>query len=139
MENLTVCRHALWRKDMLNREDLESGRLPEEPYSGGKQDAGTETVQMQQNAEEPVPAQNEQYRNFIVRYSQNVRGPVDYESDRTFQIINERFGIIYVPVQQVPELEFTSYTYSSIPKCYTYMDLEGLSASELPDCMNILI
>lgn len=129
VENLTVCRHALWRKDMLNREDLESGRLPEEPYSGGKQDAGTETVQMQQNAEEPVPAQNEQYRNFIVRYSQNVRGPVDYESDRTFQIINERFGIIYVPVQQVPELEFTSYTYSSIPKCYTYMDLEGLSAS----------
>lgn len=76
-----------------------------------------------------VPAQNEEYRNFIVRYSQNVHGSMDYESDRTFQIINERFGIIYTPARQVPELEFTSYTYSSIPKCYTYMDLGGLAAS----------
>ena len=45
------------------------------------------------------PAQDQNYRNYIVRYSQNIYGSTDYESDRTFQIINERFGIIYTPNQ----------------------------------------
>ena len=74
------------------------------------------------------PAQDQNYRNYIVRYSQNIYGSTDYESDRTFQIINERFGIIYTPAEQTSP-EFNSYTYSSVPKCYTYMDLGGLSAS----------
>ena len=76
-----------------------------------------------------VPAQNEQYENFIVRYKQNMNGLSEYQSDQTFQIINETFGILYVQEGQVQELEFSSYSYSSIPKCYTYMDLGGLRAS----------
>ena len=70
-----------------------------------------------------VPAQDQQYQNFIVRYNQNLHGDFDYESDDTFQIVNDLFGILYVPEQDVPALEFNSYSYSSIPKCYTYMDL----------------
>ena len=76
-----------------------------------------------------VPAQNEQYENFIVRYKQNMNGLSEYQSDQTFQIINETFGILYVQEGQVQELEFSSFSYSSIPKCYTYMDLGGLRAS----------
>ena len=70
----------------------------------------------------PVPAQNQQYENFIIRYKQNTHGGFDYESDETFQIVNDLFGILYVPMQEVPELELSSYSYSSIPRCYTYMD-----------------
>ena len=62
------------------------------------------------------PAQDQNYRNYIVRYSQNIYGSTDYESDRTFQIINERFGIIYTPAEQTSP-EFNSYTYSSVRKC----------------------
>ena len=112
---------------MLRSEDYEANFKEE---SGVPKEELRAQQQEQENGEkEPVPAQNEQYRNFIVRYNQNINGLIDYESDRTFQIINERFGIIYAPAQQVSELEFTSYTYSSIPKCYTLMDLGGLSAS----------
>ena len=77
----------------------------------------------------PVPAQNQQYENFIIRYKQNTHGGFDYESDETFQIVNDLFGILYVPMQEVPELELSSYSYSSIPRCYTYMDTGVLSAS----------
>ena len=77
----------------------------------------------------PVPAQNQQYENFIIRYKQNTQGGFDYESDETFQIVNDLFGILYVPMQEVPELELSSYSYSSIPRCYTYMDTGVLSAS----------
>ena len=78
---------------------------------------------------DPVPAQNENYENFIVRYCQHMHGQSEYQSDETFQIINEMFGILYTPEAEVPELEFNSYSYSSIPKCYVPMDLGGLSAS----------
>lgn len=77
----------------------------------------------------PVPAQNQQYENFIIRYKQNTQGGFDYESDETFQIVNDLFGILYVPMKEVPELELSSYSYSSIPRCYTYMDTGVLSAS----------
>ena len=76
-----------------------------------------------------VPAQSQQYQNFIVRYNQNLHGDFDYQSDDTFQIVNDLFGILYVSEQDVPDLEINSYSYSSIPKCYTYMDLGALSAS----------
>lgn len=76
-----------------------------------------------------VPAQDQQYENFIVRYKQNIHGGFPYESDENFQIVNDLFGILYVPMQEVPELELNSYSYSSIPRCYTYMDTGALSAS----------
>ncbi len=77
----------------------------------------------------PVPAQNQQYENFIIRYKQNTHGGFDYESDENFQIVNDLFGILYVPMQEVPEMELSSYSYSSIPRCYTYMDTGVLIAS----------
>ena len=45
-----------------------------------------------------------------------------------FRSSTSGFGIIYTPAEQTSP-EFNSYTYSSVPKCYTYMDLGGLSAS----------
>ncbi len=121
-------------ENMLRKEDFEE--MDQERLYGGQikeKSAGCSlpdsSVVMQQEETEPVPAQNEQYQNFIVRYNQNIYGELEYESDKTFQIINDRFGILYVPAGQVTKLEFTSYTYSSIPKCYTYMDLGGLAAS----------
>ena len=50
----------------------------------------------------PVPAQNQQYENFIIRYKQNTQGGFDYESDETFQIVNALFGILYIPMKEVP-------------------------------------
>ena len=76
-----------------------------------------------------VPAQNQQYENFIIRYKQNIQGIPEYQPDETFQIINDLFGVLYVPMQEIPELELNSYSYSSIPRCYTYMDTGALSAS----------
>lgn len=55
---------------------------------------------------DPVPAQNENYENFIVRYCQHMYGQSEYQSDETFQIINEMFGILYTPDVEVPKLEF---------------------------------
>lgn len=95
-----------------------------------------EMLHMQQEDQEDaeagqdiVPAQSERYQNFIVKYNQNIFGPVDYISDGTFQIINDFFAVLYVPADQSPELEINSYTYNSIPNCYTYMDMESLDAS----------
>ena len=76
-----------------------------------------------------VPAQDQKYENFIVRYNQNTHGASRYESDEGFQIINDIFGILYVPVSDVAELELSSYSYSSIPRCYTYMDIGALNTS----------
>ena len=84
---------------------------------------------MQQENFEPVPAQNENFKNFIVRYNQNVHGPVDYVSGGTFQIIDDLFAVLYVPSETQPDMEITSFSYNSIPKCYTHMDLESLNLS----------
>lgn len=76
-----------------------------------------------------VPAQSQDYGDFLVKYVQNIHGPIDVISDASFQVINEIFGVAYVPLDQVGELQINSYSYNSIPKCYTYMDMEALSAS----------
>lgn len=110
---------------MLRKEDYE----PETEISG---EEGQE-ITLCQNGEHTetatVPAQDEDYQSFIVRYNQNVNGTIRYESDRTFQIIDDLFGVTYVPSSAVPEPLISSYSYSSVPKCYTYMDQGALSAS----------
>lgn len=83
-----------------------------------------------------VPAQSEEYQNFIVRYNQNVYGPIMYQSDITFQIINDLYGVIYIPAQQQIELQVNSSSYHSIPKCYTYMDMTALNASGITRLQN---
>lgn len=83
-----------------------------------------------------VPAQSEDYKNFIVRYNQNIYGPVVYQSDITFQIVNDLYGIIYVPAEQQRDIQISSSSYNSIPKCYTYMDIEALNASNITKLQN---
>ena len=84
----------------------------------------------------PVPAQNQQYENFIIRYKQNTQGGFDYESDETFQIVNDLFGILYVPMKEVPELEFTyKYDMQSFFNYFSFLnvtkvaELAGINAS----------
>ena len=126
---------------MLKKEDYEPGLWTEEKNLTVEETRLPFTEELagviphpEENREIPdgiqvVPAQNESYQNFIIRYSRNVDGAVNYESDRSFQIINELFGVIYIPASQVPESVINSYSYSSVPKCYTYMDQGGLNAS----------
>ena len=106
--------------------------LREEDYEGGLGRTALrcmeETGEMGDVPEVP-PAQNEAYQSYIVRYNQNVHGTVEYESDATFQIVNELFGIIYIPAGKEQEPELNSYSYSSVPKCYTYMDQGSQNAS----------
>lgn len=83
-----------------------------------------------------IPAQSEEYRNYIVRYNQNIYGPIVYQSDITFQIINDLYGIIYIPAEQQPEIQINSSSYHSIPKCYTYMDFEALNAANITRLQN---
>lgn len=83
-----------------------------------------------------IPAQNEDYRNYIVKYNRNISGEVSYVSDISFQIINDLYAVLYVPAQQQPDIVLNSYSYRSIPKCYTYMDLESLNASGVTRLQN---
>lgn len=76
-----------------------------------------------------VPAQSERFGDFIVKYQQNVSGPQVSGEDTSFLPVNQFYGILYIPLSQVGELQINSYSYNSIPKCYTYMDLDGLNAS----------
>lgn len=109
------------------------------------QEAGYENKEIQIQQEIPEangqgaqipPAQNEAYGDFIVKYVQNIHGPIDFVSDASFQIINEMFGVVYVPLGEIEPLEINSYTYNSIPKCYTYMDTEALAASGIHRLQN---
>ena len=47
----------------------------------------------------------------------------------SFQAINEIFGVLYVPLESMGEIEVTGISYNSIPKCYTYMDMEAAGKS----------
>lgn len=86
-------------------------------------------AQQEEEALSVVPAQSDLYKDFIIKYNQNIFGPIDYASDGTFQIINDFFAVLYTRAELIPELEVNSYTYNSIPNCYTYMDTESLNSS----------
>ena len=75
------------------------------------------------------PAQSEHFGDFIVKYMQNVENTMELFPGTTFQTVNEIFGILYVPLENTGELEITGTSYNSIPKCYTYMDMEAAGAS----------
>lgn len=109
---------------MLGKEDYEPGL-----ESFIKKEAEVTVSQEETDEDQILPAQDENFRNYIVRYNQNVNGTARYESNRYFQIIDEFFGVIYVPPSQIPEPLISSYSYFSVPKCYTYMDQGSLGAS----------
>ena len=99
---------------MFGREDFEFDMKTEENEIPGVQPEN--------------PAQSEHFGDFIVKYMQNVENTMELFPGTTFQAVNEIFGILYVPLENTGELE-TGTSYNSIPKCYTYMDMEAAGAS----------
>ena len=100
---------------MFGREDFEFDMKTEENEIPGVQPEN--------------PAQSEHFGDFIVKYMQNVENTMELFPGTIFQAVNEIFGILYVPLENTGELEITGTSYNSIPKCYTYMDMEAAGAS----------
>lgn len=99
---------------MLRKEDFEPNMKTEDKIPG---------------AQSENPAQSQRFGDFIVKYMQNVKDTMELFPGTSFQAINEIFGVLYVPLENMGELEVTGTSYNSIPKCYTYMDMEAAGAS----------
>ena len=99
---------------MLRKEDFEPNMKTEDKIPG----AQTEN-----------PAQSQRFGDFIVKYMQNVQDTMELFPGTSFQAINEIFGVLYVPLESMGEIEVTGISYNSIPKCYTYMDMEAAGES----------
>ena len=99
---------------MLRKEDFEPNMKTEDKIPG---------------AQPENPAQSQRFGDFIVKYMQNVKDTMELFPGTSFQAINEIFGVLYVPLESMGELEVTGTSYNSIPKCYTYMDMEAAGAS----------
>ena len=99
---------------MLRKEDFEPNMKTEDKIPG---------------AQSENPAQSQRFGDFIVKYMQNVKDTMELFPGTSFQAINEIFGVLYVPLESMGELEVTGTSYNSIPKCYTYMDMEATGAS----------
>ena len=90
----------------------------------GNKDAGNLGMQ-----ESVSPAQNEMYADFIVKYMDDFKEDLGDVPGFSFQKINGIYGVVYAPLTEIGTLNINTYSYSSIPKCYTHMDLGSLSAS----------
>lgn len=99
---------------MLRKEDFEPNMKTEDKIPG---------------AQSENPAQSQRFGDFIVKYMQNVKDTMELFPGTSFQAINEIFGVLYVPLESMGELKVTGTSYNSIPKCYTYMDMEAAGAS----------
>ena len=99
---------------MLRKEDFEPNMKTEDKIPG---------------AQSENRAQSQRFGDFIVKYMQNVKDTMELFPGTSFQAINEIFGVLYVPLESMGELEVTGTSYNSIPKCYTYMDMEAAGAS----------
>lgn len=99
---------------MLRKEDFEPNMKTEDKIPG---------------AQSENPAQSQRFGDFIVKYMQNVKDTMELFPGTSFLAINEIFGVLYVPLESMGELEVTGTSYNSIPKCYTYMDMEAAGAS----------
>lgn len=75
-----------------------------------------------------VPAQNQEYGDFILRNWETIPEADMKRMNAVFQKVNEMSGILYIPLEQAGVLEINSYTYSSIPKCYSPMDINAMDA-----------
>lgn len=99
---------------MLRKEDFEPNMKTEDRIPG---------------AQSENPAQSQRFGDFIVKYMQDVQDTMELFPGTSFQAINEIFGVLYVPLESMGEIEVTGISYNSIPKCYTYMDMEAAGAS----------
>ncbi len=81
------------------------------------------------SAQTVPPAQNEKYGDFILKYGENLESEYGSRPGSVFLPVNEMFGVRYVPLDEIGTLEINSYTYASIPKCYTFMDVDALNAA----------
>ena len=75
------------------------------------------------------PAQNEMYADFIIKYMGDFQEDLGDVPGLLFQKINSVYGVVYAPLREIGKLDINTYSYSFIPKCYTYMDLGSLGAS----------
>ena len=82
-----------------------------------------------QELQSVVPAQSEEYGDFIVKYVHNMPSPLEEIPGASLHPVSEVYAVLYVPLAQIPPLEINSDSYNSIPKCFTYMDLNALGAS----------
>lgn len=127
---------------MFGAEDFENcdieiqQEIEEELQKEAGQRARQEIPGAAEETAQTPPAQNEAYGDFIVKYVQNLPGAAEAVSDESFLTVNESFGVLYVPLAQLREIEITSYSYNAIPKCYTYMDTEALNASGITRLQN---
>ncbi|MCI5901139.1 MAG: S8 family peptidase [Blautia sp.] len=83
-------------------------------------------IRMQQ--EGVSPAQSEEYADFIVNYRRVLQTP-GIPPGSSSATVSDNYRIFYVPLQEIGSLTVNGYSYNSIPRCYTCMDLEGLRAS----------
>ena len=102
----------------------------------GLEDFEIRNIQMQQEIpgaltkEAELPAQSQSYGDFIFKYAEGTAGVIDANNpEMEMYVIDQLYAVLYVPLKQIQPLEINNYSYNSIPKCYTYMDLDGLSAS----------
>lgn len=76
-----------------------------------------------------LPAQSEEYADFIMQYSQNADRDAKYEPNDFFQPVDDNYAVRYVRLDTIGELSVTDYNYGAIPKYYAPMDVEALNAS----------
>ena len=83
-----------------------------------------------------APAQNQEYGDFILRNWEMIPEADMKRMNAVFQKVNEMSGILYIPLEQAGVLEINSYTYSSIPKCYSPMDINAMDAGGISQSYN---
>ena len=88
------------------------------------------------SAQTVPPAQDERFGDFILKYGEGLEEQYAGRPESVFLPVNEMFGILYVPLDEMGPLEINSYTYASIPKCYTFMDVDALNTAGITRMQN---
>ncbi|MCI7796180.1 MAG: S8 family peptidase [Lachnospiraceae bacterium] len=72
---------------------------------------------------------SEDYADFIIQDYSSAEELSAVTENGCIDFINRQFAILHVPRSSVRELEYTTYTYSAIPKLYSLLDLTSMEAS----------
>lgn len=71
---------------------------------------------------------SEDYADFIIEYGRNPRA-LERIPDATSHIINERFAVLYAPVEQLTNRSIGQYGYAIFPSAYGLLSEKSLNAS----------